>query len=110
MVVAEAHSNYGTWKGNIAGHVITRTMKEIKLVLGKDGKSSDHNVENFFLASSAPLYIGVIARPSSPLWVQLSASRSGVVEIDGTPMEFSIPYRIEVGENSIFFLKPEVRS
>ena len=59
-----------------------------------------------FIASQNPLYIGIILKPSHGAWIRMSRAKTVVLEMEGKPVEFSIPYRIEVGENSIFFLKP----
>lgn len=64
-------------------------------------------IKNYFIASRSPLYIGVILPPSEGLWTFLKSESMIVIRTDGFSSEFLVPYRIEVGENTIFFLKPE---
>ena len=61
--------------------------------------------EKYFVASKEPLYYGLIINPSSELWSYMVESHSIKSNIDGKILEYSIPYRIDVGENTIFFIK-----
>lgn len=63
-------------------------------------------IKDYFIASRSPLYIGVILPPSKGLWTHMKSGNNVVVEVNKLSTEFLIPYRIEVGENTIFFLKP----
>lgn len=60
----------------------------------------------YFIASADPLYYGLIVNPSSELWGFMVENHSIKTDIDGDLQEYAIPYRIDVGENSIFFIKP----
>lgn len=79
----------------------------MKILSSGEGKKAEYSVENWFTASANPLYIGIIAKPSPGLWEYLSRSKSVILESDGPEGEYKISYRIEVGENSIFFLTPK---
>jgi hypothetical protein len=63
--------------------------------------------EKYFLASADPVYYGLIVNPSSELWGYMVENRSIKSDISGALQDYNIPYRIDVGENSIFFIKPE---
>ncbi len=82
-------------------------MQDIYGIFSENSGKVREKLENYFIASQNPLYIGVILKPSHGAWIRMSRARSVVLEIDGKPGEYSVPYRIEVGENSIFFLKPK---
>lgn len=79
-------------------------MKNITIIATENGKKMQYTVEKSFVASEKPLYIGIITKPEPGLWGCLSRSRTVIVETDGKADEFRIPYRIEVGESTIFFL------
>lgn len=79
----------------------------LKAVFRIDEKVVDEEIKDYFIASKSPLYLGIILPPSKGLWTYLKGSNSIVVEVNGLSSEFSIPYRIEVGENTLFFLRPE---
>ena len=81
-------------------------MPKMKILSAINGEKVEYPVENFFKASENPLYLGVIAKPSPGLWELLSRSKAVVVVTDDFPITYKISYRIEVGENSIFFLTP----
>ncbi|MHB1812846.1 MAG: hypothetical protein ACYCPR_10640 [Thermoplasmataceae archaeon] len=90
----------------------------IKTVVGKKGvfipfrsEGMDQALESpdLFIASESPLYLGLILKPSKGLWEYMKNS-SEIVLCHGDRencAEMSIPYKIEVGENTIFFLKPD---
>lgn len=61
--------------------------------------------EKYFVVSEEPLYYGIIINPSSEVWSYMVESHSIKSDIDGKISEYSIPYRIDVGENTIFFIK-----
>ena len=77
------------------------------VLASSDGKVVEFPVEKWFTASERPLYIGVIAKPSPGLWEHLSRSKNVIMTDGAASRDYSIPYRIEVGENSIFFLTPK---
>ncbi len=79
----------------------------MKILASSNGNGVEFPVEKWFTASENPLYIGVMAKPSPGLWEHLSRSKSVFLVDDGSAKEYRIPYRIEVGENSIFFLTPK---
>ncbi len=81
-------------------------MENVRVIYSRDHEKVVDSARQFFIASDDPFYVGIIASPSEPLWNHLSRSKTAVLDIDGRVSEFSIPYRIEVGKNSIFFLKP----
>lgn len=81
-------------------------MVKMKIVSTHDGEKMEFPVENWFTASENPLYIGVIVKPSPGLWELLSRKKSVLLERDDSSAQYAIPYRMEVGENSIFFLTP----
>lgn len=78
----------------------------LNAVFHAKGEARSEEINDFFIASKSPLYVGVIMTPSKTLWTHLKAHSEVVLEIDGFSGNFSIPYRIEVGENTIFFLRP----
>ncbi len=82
-------------------------MPKMTILTAIDGQKVEYPVENFFKASESPLYLGVIAKPSPGLWELLSRSKAVLVVTDDLPITYRISYRIEVGENSIFFLTPK---
>lgn len=81
-------------------------MEQIRVIYHKNNENVSEEAKRFFIASEDPLYIGIIASPSEPIWNHLSTTKTAVLEINGRAAEYSIPYRIEVGRNSIFFLRP----
>ncbi len=81
-------------------------MVTISVVSTQEGKRKGYPVDKWFLASENPQYIAVITKPSPGLWEHLSQSKDAVMELDGKSFNFTIPYRIEVGESTIFFLTP----
>ncbi|KJE49695.1 MULTISPECIES: hypothetical protein [Acidiplasma] len=56
-----------------------------------------------FVASERPLYYGIISRQMSNIWNALTDANSLVLN----ERNMNIKYRIDVGENSIFFATPE---
>ncbi|WP_337860086.1 hypothetical protein [Ferroplasma sp.] len=63
--------------------------------------------KGFFIASRNPLYYGLIVNPSSDLWSYMVQTNMVECVVEKKKEKFTIPYRIDVGENSIFFIKPE---
>ncbi len=60
--------------------------------------------DNYFIASKDPYYIGIIINPSSRYWELFVNSKEVIINNNGDKKAFKISYRIDVGENSIFFL------
>ena len=81
-------------------------MDNVYAIFADNNGKVREKLENNFIVSQNPLYIGIILKPSNGAWIRMSRAKTVVLEMEGKPLEFSIPYRIEVGENSIFFLKP----
>lgn len=79
-------------------------MKQIKIIAAEKGQTVEYPVDKFFVASEKPLYIGIITKPEPGIWGYLSRVKKVAVDIDGKAEDFRIPYRIEVGESTIFFL------
>lgn len=65
-------------------------------------------ISNYFMASNNPLYFGLIIKPSKGLWEYLKNNDELLVSFvdERNSYPFKIEYKIEVGENSIFFIKP----
>ncbi|WP_298407444.1 hypothetical protein [Ferroplasma sp.] len=63
--------------------------------------------KEYFMASSEPLYYGLIVNPSSDLWSYMVKANNIVCNFNKSTEKYAIPYRIDVGENSIFFVTPE---
>ncbi len=73
----------------------------------KNRQQHEERVDESFVASMSPLYLGLIIKPSAGLWEHLkSADRIDLGKSGVDPVEFKIAYRIEVGENTIFFVTP----
>ena len=81
-------------------------MTSISVISTQDGKRKEHFVHKWFMASEIPQYIAIVTKPSPGLWEHLSQSKAAVLEVDGKSYNYSIPYRIEVGESTIFFVTP----
>ncbi len=85
-------------------------MTSIKIVSLVNARRKEFPVEKWFKASESPLYVALITKPSPGLWEFLSQSKEVVMELDGKSYNFRIPYRIEVGESTIFFATPSDES
>lgn len=81
-------------------------MKKMIIVATDKGQRVEYPVQNSFVASEKPLYIGIITKPEPGLWGYLSRSKTIFLDMEGKAEEFRIPYRIEVGESTIFFITP----
>lgn len=81
-------------------------MSSIAVITMEKGERKEYSAENWFVASRDPLYIGIITKPAPGMWEYLSRTRQIVMEVDGKSHDFEIPYRIEVGESTIFFATP----
>lgn len=71
------------------------------------GKEVSGNADNYFTASENPYYAGIIMKPSTGVWELMKGSDTVNLRNGGEVAEFSIIYRIEVGENTIFFIRPK---
>ncbi len=74
-----------------------------------NGRDQVYENPDIFVASGAPLYLGLILKPSRGFWEYLKNSSEVILCHKNTKncASFTIPYKIEVGENTIFFLKPD---
>lgn len=59
----------------------------------------------WFIASSDPFYVGVILPPEPGFWAAIASSKNISIDFDGETLRFKVDQRIEVGSNSIFFLR-----
>lgn len=69
------------------------------------GRSGELVSGRWFIASENPLYIGIILPPGPDLWADVSTSKSLEINFKDETGKFAVKQRVEVGENSIFFLK-----
>lgn len=77
----------------------------------KKGKEYRAELGRCFVASSNPFYLGIPVKPSTGAWEYLkSASEVHLVGQESKLLKFDIKYKIEVGENTIFFLSPDEES
>lgn len=81
-------------------------MTSISVISTENGRRKEYSVEKWFIASEKPQYIAIVTKPSPGLWEHLSQSKVAVIELDGKSCNYNIPYRIEVGESTIFFVTP----
>lgn len=80
---------------------------DISVVYFRKEKEISGKVDSYFVASRNPFYLGILLKPSTGVWEILKSASMTNLRIDGdTTLEFEIAYKIEVGENTIFFLKP----
>lgn len=79
----------------------------ISLVIPSDHKKEKVSIDHYFIASDEPLFIGLIISPSERIWSRMKNVDSAILEIGGKSYSFKIPYKIEVGRNSIFFVSPD---
>ncbi len=87
-------------------------MGSIKIIQAKvqhrqKGQAVETVVEDAFIASTSPYYLGLALRPSPGLWEFLKSGGKPVVETDAGTFSFRVEFSIDVGENTIFFLSPE---
>lgn len=74
----------------------------------KNGKEQRAELEKCFVASYNPFYLGIPVKPSTGVWEYLkSASHIHLSGHKSKLLKFNIKYRIEVGENTIFFIRPD---
>lgn len=78
-------------------------------VYRESGVEAEAPLDNYFVASRNPVYIGVLLKPSRGIWEYLKNNDSVILKLGDEERYFTmkLKYRIEVGENSIFFLNPE---
>ena len=67
-------------------------------------KKAEFGEKEYFIASHEPLYYGLIISPSSDLWSYMLGAGKVECKIENEIRKYLIPYRIDVGENSIFFI------
>jgi hypothetical protein len=80
------------------------TNSEI-IIVTADGVSKAVNPGSWFIASHEPFFLGVILPPEPHFWAKLASSKSVSAEFPGSRKNFRVEQRIEVGSNSIFFLR-----
>jgi hypothetical protein len=77
---------------------------EIKLIF-PETKNQGLPLDNIFVASETPFFIGIIVKPSKKSWMHFKKSRE--VMLSGRrEAVFYVKFNIDVGENTIFFLSP----
>jgi hypothetical protein len=79
----------------------------ISVVIPSNHGKEKVKIDHYFVASDEPLFIGLIISPSEKTWPRMKNADSAILEISGKSYSFSIPYKIEVGRNTIFFVAPE---
>ncbi len=77
----------------------------LRAVVHAEGKTFRREVEKYFIASEEPLFLGIILSPSDPMWVDMKNSSEVILEAGDMAYSCSIPYKIEVGSNTIFFAR-----
>ncbi|WP_393971816.1 hypothetical protein OXIME_000402 [Oxyplasma meridianum] len=83
--------------------------REIFIPFVTNGTEQSFENPDVFIASESPLYLGIIMKPSKGVWEYLKNSSEMVLcrHNNEKCASFTIPYKIEVGENTIFFIQPE---
>lgn len=76
----------------------------VKISSTPNGISKEVDLNHIFIASEEPLYIGIIIKPEPGIWEELMDSELAYIHTSEGIKETKIGYRIEVGENSIFFV------
>ena len=79
----------------------------INIVIHSDQGKEKLKIDHYLVASDEPLFIGLIVSPSDRIWPRMKNADSAILEIGGKTYSFRIPYKIEVGRNSIFFVSAE---
>jgi len=72
-----------------------------------NGKTNEEKLNNAFVASVDPPYIGLIVKPGIGIWEYLKGHDELILRLRDSRVTATIRYRIDVGENSIFFLTSE---
>jgi hypothetical protein len=72
-----------------------------------DGKAISEKLVNTFTASVEPPYFGVILKPGTGIWEYMKNHDDLILNQGPRSVTTCIKYRIDVGENSIFFLTSE---
>ncbi len=80
---------------------------EITLILPGSESGAEVRLKNSFIASRNPLFIGFIVNPGEPAWQVFQASKNVLLAISGNKYSFGVEYRIDIGENTLFFARPE---
>lgn len=81
-------------------------MDRITLVHSSRNREIAEETDRFFVASFNPFYLGIMVKPSAAIWTVMKSASEVTLRADRDLMEFEIAYRIEVGENTVFFIKP----
>ena len=78
-------------------------MKIEIVTASQSGKT--YEIENVFVASRQPLFLGLILKPSDAAWNHIKSTKE--ILVNGKELKgFTVKYGIEVGESSIFFITP----
>ncbi len=86
-------------------------MSSIRIITAKVHYQKEENdvvdtVEDAFIASSEPYYLGLALRPSPGLWEFLKSGKAPSIESESGVVQYSVEFSIDVGENTMFFLSP----
>ncbi|MHB1492767.1 MAG: hypothetical protein ACYCR7_05195 [Thermoplasmataceae archaeon] len=79
--------------------------------LRSQDKNMGENLFRAFVASVEPPYIGILMRPSPYQWEEIMEEGFARISFDGEEMAYDlkVKYRIEVGENTIFFVTSDLK-
>ena len=80
---------------------------EISVTFYYNGKTNEEKLTNVFVASEDPPYVGLILKPGVGIWEYLKDHDDLIFNLHDGSVTAAIKYRIDVGENSIFFLTSE---
>lgn len=81
---------------------------KLKGLYRESGIEVETDLDNYFVASNTPFYLGIMLKPSKGIWEYFKNNDTLILKIGKGEKYFEakLKYRIEVGENSIFFLTP----
>jgi flavin reductase (DIM6/NTAB) family NADH-FMN oxidoreductase RutF len=77
---------------------------EVSVTFYQNGKTNMENLKNAFVASKDPPYVGLILKPGVGIWEYMKDHDDLIFNLHDSSVTAEIKYRIDVGENSIFFL------
>lgn len=81
-------------------------MIKVNVHFNQNGKVNEETVEDAFVASSEPFYIGLALNPSPGLWEFLKSGKRPAIEVENKLSNYKVEFSIDVGENTLFFLSP----
>jgi hypothetical protein len=82
----------------------------VKISSTPNGEPKEVDQNHVFIASEDPIYLGIIIKPEPGIWEELMDSENLYIHFNDDVVQSRIGYRIEVGENSIFFVTPDIAS